>query len=205
MWSPPPLARDRRSSPPGFILPCQPTLAFRVPTSSVWIHEIKHDGYRMICRREGDKARLWSRTMVSWTEAMPRIVEGIRALPCNSCVLDGEAIVQRPDGLDDFHALRSRAGARHAILFAFDLLELDGVDLRPQSLEARKSELRRLLGIPVDGVAFTDSMDERGEDLFRHACMMGLEGIISKRRDSPYRSGRTQAWLKVKCPRYERR
>ncbi|WP_406855194.1 hypothetical protein ABEG18_22030 [Alsobacter sp. KACC 23698] len=120
-------------------------------------------------------------------------------------MLDGEAVVQLPDGRDDFHALRSAAGARNAMLMAFDLLELDGRDLRALPLEERRAELRRLVEAgPVDGVAFVDAMDDDGEALFRHACRLEFEGIISKRRDSPYRSGRSPHWLKSRCPNYVR-
>ncbi|WP_460449140.1 ATP-dependent DNA ligase [Alsobacter sp. SYSU BS001988] len=156
----------------------------------------------MICRRTGSESRLWSRNALNWTGRLPRIATGLLSLPCGSCVLDGEA--QLPDGRDDFHALRSAAGGRHAILMAFDLLELDGRDLRPLPLDERRAGLQRLLAVPVHGVAFVDATDEDGEALFRHACVMGLEGIISKRRDAPYRSGRSQTWRKSKCPGYIR-
>ncbi|WP_406858649.1 hypothetical protein [Alsobacter sp. KACC 23698] len=158
----------------------------------------------MICRRADSESRLWSRNALNWTGRHPRIATGLLSLPCGSCVIDGEAVVQLPDGRDDFHALRSAAGGRHAILMAFDLLELDGRDLRPLPLDERRAELQRLLAAPVDGIAFVDAMAEQGEALFRHACALGLEGIISKRRDSPYRSGRSPTWLKSKCPGYVR-
>ncbi len=159
----------------------------------------------MICRREGAQARLWSRNALNWTQRLPRIVGGLLELPCTSCVLDGEAVVQLPDGRDDFHALRSKAGAQHAILMAFDILELDGKDLRPWPLASRRTVLRHLVeDEPVDGVAYVDETADDGEALFRHACALGLEGIISKRWDSPYRSGRSRRWLKSKCPDYVR-
>jgi bifunctional non-homologous end joining protein LigD len=201
----PPIPAHRRRTPPGFIAPCLACPADRVPTGPLWVHSPKHDGFRMVCRREGPQARLWSRNALNWTQRLPRIAGGLLELPCASCVLDGEAVVQLPDGRDDFHALRSKAGAQHAMLMAFDLLELDGRDLRPLPLEERRAELRRLVETtPVDGVAFVDATDEDGEALFRHACRLGLEGIVSKRRDSPYRSGRSQAWLKSKCASYIR-
>ncbi|WP_460452444.1 ATP-dependent DNA ligase [Alsobacter sp. SYSU BS001988] len=159
----------------------------------------------MICRRADTVSRLWSRNALNWTQRLPRIATGLLSLPCDSCVLDGEAVVQLPDGRDDFHALRSAAGARHAILMAFAILELDGQDLRPWPLSARRAVLRQLIEPePVDGVAYVDETDADGEALLRHACAMGLEGIISKRWDSPYRSGRSQTWLKSTCPNYVR-
>ncbi|WP_406854661.1 hypothetical protein [Alsobacter sp. KACC 23698] len=159
----------------------------------------------MICRREGTQARLWSRNALNWTARLPRIAGGLLELSCGSCVLDGEAVIQLPDGRDDFHALRSKVGAEHAILMAFDLLELDGRDLRPLPLDERRAELRKLIETgTIDGVAFVEAMDDDGEALFRHACKLGFEGIISKRRDSPYRSGRSPHWLKSKCPGYVR-
>lgn len=204
-WRPPPLARDKRSNPPGFIIPCQPTLVHEVPADPRWIHEIKHDGYRMICRKDGGRIRIWSRQAVAWTEGLPGIAAALRLLPCSSCVLDGEAVVQREDGTEDFYALRSRESARNAILIAFDILEINGRDLRPVPLMERKGELWRLLTAGAGAIAAADYLESGGDVLFKHACEMGLEGVVSKRRDSPYRCGRAVLWQKVKCAGYERR
>ncbi|WP_280954487.1 DNA ligase [Alsobacter soli] len=173
-----------------------------MPTGPGWLYQVKHDGYRMQARREASSVALWSRNGLSWTDRLPRFAAGFVSLPCASCVLDGEVVVQLPDGRDDFDALRSVAGAPHAVLLAFDLLELDGRDRRLLPLVERRAELARLLAQPVDGIAMVDALDERGPDLFRHACALGLEGLVCKRTDRRYRSGPSPAWMKVRCPEY---
>src|SRR5947207_11697723 len=118
----------RRSLPAGFIAPCLPTRGQEVPTGPLWIHEIKHDGFRFICRRDGDRVRIFTRRGNDWTERVPAVVEAMRALPGRSATIDGEAVICRPDGLSDFDALRlalARGDAPGAFLYAFDLLELD--------------------------------------------------------------------------------
>ncbi|PSC02671.1 ATP-dependent DNA ligase, partial [Alsobacter soli] len=134
------------------------TLSDVIPTGPGWLYQVKHDGYRLQASREGPDVRLWSRNGLSWTDRLPRIANAVRALPCGSCTLDGEAIVQRDDGRDDFLALRSVTGRIHAALLAFDLLELDGRDLRPLTLLERRAELARLLAQPVDGIAMVDAL-----------------------------------------------
>ncbi|WP_158266652.1 hypothetical protein [Alsobacter soli] len=176
-----------------------------IPTGPGWLYQVKHDGYRMQAHWRAGKVRLWSRNGLAWYERLPRIASGVRELPCASCVLDGEAVVQLPDGRDDFHALRSKQAGLQAVLMAFDLLELDGRDLRQLPLVERRAALARLLAAPVDGIALVDALDEQGPDLFRHACELGLEGLVCKRKDSLYRSGPSLAWLKAKCPDYVRR
>src|SRR4051795_9421725 len=110
-----------RSKPAGFILPCQPALAERPPSGPGWLHEIKFDGYRVIAREDGDKVRLWARTTSDYSKAFTRIRDAVAALPVNSAVLDGEAILLRPDNTSNFEALRSRQGQAGAILVAYDL------------------------------------------------------------------------------------
>jgi bifunctional non-homologous end joining protein LigD len=202
----PPLARERRR-PPGFIVPCQPTLADKPPSGPEWIHELKCDGFRMIARRDGESVRIWSRNGRPWTREFPRIAEAVRALPCSSIVLDGEAICDGDDGRTDFGALLSPGGCEEGYLTAFDLLMLGGKDLRTTPLEARRASLAALLSVAgsPDGIVFSEAFDD-GAALFRHACRLGgIEGIVSKRRDRLYRSGRSSHWLKVLCPDYERR
>src|SRR5712672_3166533 len=120
-------------SPEGFIEPCLPTLAHAVPAGPLWTYEIKHDGFRFICRRDGDQVRIFSRRGHDWTGRVPLIVEALRALPVASLTLDGEGVVCGSDGVSDFDMLRAAIGrqsAREAFLYAFDLLALDGCDLR---------------------------------------------------------------------------
>ena len=127
-----------RSKPEGFILPCQPALADRPPSGPGWLHEIKFDGYRVIARKDGEQVRLWARTTSDYSKAFTRIRDALAALPVDSAVLDGEAIVLRPDNTSDFEALRSRQDQAEAILVAYDIMEANGQDVRPEPLEERR-------------------------------------------------------------------
>jgi bifunctional non-homologous end joining protein LigD len=195
----------KRRSPPGFILPCQPVLAREIPTGPEWIHELKWDGFRIIARREYGLVRLWSRNALNWADTFLRIRAALERLPAEKVVIDGEAVLLTAEGRSDFHRLRTNA-ARDAQLVVFDLLSIEGRDLRQQPLWARRKRLADLLEqAPGDGLLFSGSVEGReGEALFRHACAMNLEGIVSKRIASPYRSGRYEGWRKIKCPDYER-
>jgi bifunctional non-homologous end joining protein LigD len=198
-----------RSKPPGFILPCQPALAERPPSGPDWLRENKFDGYRVIARKDGEQVRLWSRTTSDYSKAVTRIRDALAALPVDSAVIDGEAVVLRPDNSCDFEALRSRQGQAEAILVAYDLIVDDGQDVRPEPLEARRKRLAKLLSRKSkalrDGIQLSDAITGDGAAIFRHACGLGLEGIVSKRIGSRYVSGRTRAWLKTKNPDFERR
>jgi bifunctional non-homologous end joining protein LigD len=140
--------------------------------------------------------RLWSRTARDWSTAFTGIVGAIRRLAEESFTIDGEVVCVRPDGLPDFHALRSEVGCRDARLIAFDLLVFDGWDLRGLPLYERRMLLQGLVRGASDQLWFSADFADAG-DLFRHACAMGLEDIVSKRRDSPYRSGRYDGWRKI--------
>ena len=190
--------------PQGFIEPCLPTLADKVPSGPQWVHEIKHDGFRFICRRDGDSVRVFSRRGHDWTGRVPRIAEALAKLRVKSVTLDGEGVVCREDGVSDFDKLRAavgRLGSRDAFLCAFDLLEINGTDLRRDSWEVRRATLASILRRSRDGIRLSEHLDMTdGNMIFHHACAMGLEGIVAKRRDRPYRSGRSPDWIKVKNP-----
>ncbi len=190
--------------PPGFIEPCLPTNGRAVPSGPEWVYEIKHDGYRFICHREGDRVRVFSRRGNDHTERAPGIAEALMALKVKSITIDGEGVVCGPDGVTDFNRLRAalgRKGSRQAFLYAFDLLELDGIDLRREPWETRRATLTSILRKSVDGVRLCEHIEGTdGMTIFGHACRMGLEGIVAKRRDRPYRSGRSPDWIKVKNP-----
>jgi bifunctional non-homologous end joining protein LigD len=190
--------------PPGFIEPCLPTPADLVLSGPHWVHEIKHDGFRFICRREGNRMRVFSRRGYDWTDRVPRIVDTFARLPATSVTLDGEGVACDPNGVTDFELLRAALGRpskREVFLYAFDLLELDGRDMRREPWSDRRWRLARLLRGAGHGVQLSDHMEGTdGEAAFRQACAMGLEGIVAKRRDRPYRSGRTPDWVKVKNP-----
>jgi bifunctional non-homologous end joining protein LigD len=134
-------------SPSGFIDPCLPTPSRNVPDGPRWIFEIKHDGFRFIARRDGDRIRVFSRNGRDWTDKVPSIIEAVRTLPVTSATLDGEGVVVDDRGVTDFERLRSalagRGGSREPFLFAFDLLELDGDDLRREAVENLTSDAER--------------------------------------------------------------
>jgi bifunctional non-homologous end joining protein LigD len=179
------------------------TLAGRAPDDEAWVHEIKYDGYRLLALvRDGD-ARLITRGGHDWTARFPSIAQAL-ALPGRNAVLDGELVVLDRGGASSFQALQNalRGDASGPLVFqAFDLLHLDGRDTRPLPLLERKALLRGLLqGAPADGaIRYSDHIVGRGAVFHRRACELGLEGIISKRADAPYREGRSRAWLKIKC------
>jgi bifunctional non-homologous end joining protein LigD len=188
-----------RLLPTGFIEPCIPTPAHKPPTGPVWVHEIKHDGYRLIvCRRRG-RVRLFTRSGYDWTERYPLIASAAAELACDATI-DGEAVVCNDDGIADFERLHSRLYNGTAFLWAFDLLQLDGEDLRPRPLSERKDALRRLLRRARHGIQFLDHLEDDGSLVFDHVCRLGLEGIVSKDRTRPYRSGPSKTWLKIKNP-----
>jgi bifunctional non-homologous end joining protein LigD len=144
LWRSPPTARR----PAGFIEPCLPTLARLVPSGPQWAHEIKHDGYRFICRRDGNRVRVFSRRGHDWTDRVPLIAEALAKLRVKSVTLDGEGVVCSPSGVSDFDRLRAavgRRGSRDAFLYAFDLLELDGQDLRRGPWDVRRETLTSVL------------------------------------------------------------
>jgi bifunctional non-homologous end joining protein LigD len=183
-----------------FIPLCIPTRAHKPPVGPDWVHEIKHDGYRLQVRHDGDSVRLFTRRGYDWTARYPAIVGTAAELHAGSFTLDGEAVVCGPDGIAIFDALHRRGTVSEAMLYAFDLLELDGEDLRELPLGDRKKHLARLVGKRRLGIVLSEHTDKDGAAIFRHACKMGLEGIVSKRLSAPYRSGPSRDWIKVKNP-----
>jgi bifunctional non-homologous end joining protein LigD len=159
----------------------------------------QHDGYRLIVQREGKRVRLFTRNGHDWTDRYPLIVEAALRNRSSSFVIDGEAVLLGVDGISDFNGLHSRRHSEEVQLYAFDILALDGDDLRNLALHLRKNNLARLLARRPEGIFISQfEQGEIGPDLYRHACLMGLEGLVSKRRDSTYRAGRSPNWVKVK-------
>ncbi len=184
---------------PAHLDPCLPTRGTKVPASPDWIHEIKHDGYRLIVQRDGSKVRLFTKNGHDWTSRYPLIVESALRNRSKSFVIDGEAVLLGVDGVSDFDGLHSRRQDDEIQLYAFDILAVDGKDLRALPLHLRKNNLARLLARRPEGIFVADvEQGEIGPDLFRKACEFGLEGLVSKRRDSAYRAGRSLNWIKVK-------
>ena len=187
--------------PAGFIAPCLPTNAPQPPSGSMWLHEIKHDGFRVIARKDSTRVKLYSRPGNDLTERFPLIVEPLSRLRARTCIIDGEAVVCGDDGIASFDRIRYRRHDASAFFFAFDLIELNGDDLRRDPLAVRKATLASLLAQAPAGLRFNEHFEhEDGPLVFAHACKMGLEGIVSKRKDSRYRSGRSPDWIKSKNP-----
>src|SRR5262245_11704739 len=184
-----------------FIPPCLPSPADGVPSRAGWLHEIKHHGFRLMVRRDAARVRLITRNGHDWTGRFPLIVQAADTLRVRSFLIDGEAVAIDGDGLPSFDRLRYRRADGAVFLFAFDLLEIDGEDLRRDRIESRKRELARLLRNARLGLQLNEHVDDLPSDVvFRHACKLGLEGIVSKRLGSRYRSGRSADWLKMKNP-----
>jgi bifunctional non-homologous end joining protein LigD len=190
----------RHVPPAGFIEHCVPIPAAKPPAGPQWVHEIKHDGYRLIVRRDGARVRVFTRRGYDWTEQFSAITAAAAKVPALSFTIDGEAVVTGTDGVAAFDELHGRRRFDEAFLWAFDLLELNGVDLRPLPFSKRKARLAKLLAGGVPGMALNEHIDADGAAVFVEACRMGLEGIVSKRRDAPYRSGRSGDWVKTKNP-----
>jgi bifunctional non-homologous end joining protein LigD len=171
------------------------------PSGDGWIHEIKHDGYRTLLVIDGGKVRAFSRHGRDWTGPYRRVVEACTRLSCKSALLDGEIVVQDENGLSDFDPLRSaiHKAPHRIVFFGFDLLHLDGQDLRRTTLMERRTALRELIAPdPRSPIQFSDHADCEGALFFKLAADLGLEGIVSKRAKSLYHSGPSKNWLKTK-------
>jgi len=194
----------RKAMLPVFVEPSLALLRDKAPNGRKWIHEIKFDGYRLQVRISGRKVQLLTRRSLDWTKRFPTIARAFEALPVSSALIDGEAVVQDERGLSSFSGLQAdlKAGRYDRMAyFAFDLLYCEGRDVRSVQLEERRRILRELMeALPADSVAkFSDHLEDDGSDVLLHACQLGLEGIVSKRVDLPYISGRGEHWIKTKC------
>jgi ATP-dependent DNA ligase len=178
---------------------CIPSRSTTVPDAPDWLHEFKYDGYRLRVERDGDRVRLITRGGYNWTDRYPWIVEAALKNRQKRFVIDGEAVILGVDGISDFDALHSGKHDDEVQLCAFDILVEGGDDLRKLPLWMPKANLERLLARRPEGIFINPfERGEIGPDLFRAACNMGLEGLVSKRRDRPYQAGRSKYWVKVK-------
>jgi bifunctional non-homologous end joining protein LigD len=188
---------------PSVIAPQLATLARRAPGHGNWSYEIKFDGYRMLSRVEHGAARLITRNGYDWTDRLPKLRDALESLAVDTAWLDGEAVVLNADGMPDFNALQNafdRRSTSKIVLFVFDLLYLNGEDIREQPLRVRREALKTLMD-EVDGhlLRFSRDFPQDPATLLESARAMKLEGIIEKRGDAPYRSGRSTDWIKLKC------
>ena len=200
----PALKGAKRAALPAFVEPCLATLTDKAPDSANWIHEIKFDGYRLQARLDGGKVKLLTRKGLDWTRKFAGIADAVAKLDADTALIDGELVVEGDDGVTSFSLLQEelKSGRQSRLVYyVFDLLYLDGQDLRPLPLVERKEALAQLIQSvrKPTPLRFSESIAERGPVLLKHACALGLEGIISKRDDAPYRSGRGHDWVKTKC------
>lgn len=195
---------------PDRVEPCLALLKTTPPTGPDWAYEIKWDGYRLAIHIEPKGVRIITSGGHDWTHRFPAIAEAAKNLGVSTAILDGEAVVLNSEGRSNFGALQRSLGGRggkrastESVLFAFDLLYFDGHDLTRTELSVRRHLLEDLLDGAVGAIQFSEEVHGDGDELLQNACSIGLEGIVAKHRDSPYRSGRTGDWLKIKCVQSE--
>jgi bifunctional non-homologous end joining protein LigD len=187
------------NAPAAFIHPCQPIVAKEPPSGSGWAHELKHDGYRLQIYVRDGRVRLYTINGANWSKRYPLIVRDAGRIE-GSAIIDAEVVWLDPDGMAVFDALHSRVNDANASACAFDLLMLNGDDLRRKPYVQRKAALRKLLR-HGRGIQYVEHAEGHGDRLFETVCKLGLEGIVSKKLDAPYRSGPSKAWIKVKNPK----
>ena len=192
------------SSPPKFIAPQLATLVASAPNEPGWVHEIKFDGYRLLAVVADSGARVFTRAGNDWSDRFVPLCAAFAKLRITDAVIDGEAVNANQEGHFSFHALQhalSHKKLDRLKYYAFDLLHLNGVDLRPRPLTERKRLLQEVLRGAPALLQYSQHFVESGDKMLAHACSLGLEGIVSKRADASYKSGRVGSWLKSKCVR----
>ena len=197
------LAGARKGALPDWIEPELATLVDDAPRGDGWLHEIKFDGYRALARLETGRVRLLTRRGNDWTKKFQSVAEALKELPVNQALIDGEIVVLKENGASSFEALQqalSRGDDSQMLYYVFDILHLNRCDLTHVTLDRRKELLRELVPSAEEGrLRFSDHVEGQGPDFLKQACRIGLEGVVSKRRDRPHRSGRIGDWLKAKC------
>src|SRR5262245_23256324 len=187
------------NAPAAFIFPCQPIVAKQPPTGPGWAHELKHDGYRLQIHVRDGRVRLYTINGANWSKRYPVIVEAASRIK-GSAIIDAEVVWLDSEGMAIFDALHSRVNDAKASACAFDLLMLNGDDLRRKPYVERKAALRKLLR-HGRGIQYVEHAEGHGDKLFSAMCRLGLEGIVSKKLNAPYRSGPSKTWIKVKNPK----
>jgi bifunctional non-homologous end joining protein LigD len=193
------LPGSRPAPAPAFIEPCLLTQQPKLPAGERWQYEIKLDGYRTQIHVRAGKARAFTRNGLDYTDDFAPVCDAAAVLPANSLVLDGEVVAPDKDGRPNFHALRLKTARDRLLFYAFDLLYIDGFDLRACALADRRGILAQVIAARPGGrILMSETIDEPGDVVLRHVAKLGLEGVVAKRIDSPYRSGRVASWIKVK-------
>lgn len=200
----PAISKAKKALLPVFVEPSLATLVDVAPSGPEWLHEIKFDGYRLQARIDGNTVKLLTRKGLDWTSKFRAIADALRATKLGSALIDGEVVVETEAGLSSFSALQeaiSSGQSERMVFYAFDLLYLDGTSMAAAPLVERKTLLATLFEDAPEGgaIRFAEHIETEGGAMLRHACRLGLEGIVSKRKDQPYRSGRAHHWLKTKC------
>lgn len=188
---------------PGFIEPALAASVERVPSGERWIHEIKFDGYRVQVHLANETLRVFTRRGHDWTRRFKKVADDAWHIKAGSAIIDGEVVVPSADGSTDFSVLQNELKGRSSkiVLVAFDLLYINGQDVRRLPLMQRKAELKKI--ISGTDVQFSESFEIEGREMFAHACKIRLEGVVSKVRDSIYASGRGNNWVKKTCAQRE--
>ncbi|MET4721167.1 bifunctional non-homologous end joining protein LigD [Bradyrhizobium japonicum] len=188
---------------PGFIEPTLASSSDRVPSGERWIHEIKFDGYRVQVHLANEAAKVFTRRGHDWTRRFKKVADDAWHIKASSAIIDGEVVVPAADGSTDFSVLQNelKGTSTKIVLVAFDLLYLNGSDLRKVPLLERKAALKKI--ITGSDVQFSESFEIDGREMFTHACKVGLEGVVSKVRDSVYASRRGDNWVKKTCAQRE--
>jgi bifunctional non-homologous end joining protein LigD len=188
---------------PGFVEPALATSIERVPSGARWLHEIKFDGYRVQVHLKDADIKVFTRRGNDWTKRFRKIANDAWHISAGSAIIDGEVVVPDVNGTTDFSVLQNELKGKSTkiVLVAFDLLYLNGYDLRKLPLVERKTHLKKL--IAETDIQFSESFEVDGPDMFAHACKVGLEGVVSKVRDSRYVSGRVNDWVKKACAQRE--
>lgn len=188
---------------PGFVEPALASSIEKVPSGARWIHEIKFDGYRVQVHLANEAVKVFTRRGHDWTDRLKKVADDAWHIKAGSAIVDGEVVVPAADGTTDFSVLQNELKGKSTsiVLVAFDLLYLNGRDLRKLPLFQRKTELKKI----IDGteIQFSESFELEGREMFEHACKIGLEGVVSKVRDSEYASGRGKNWVKKTCAQRE--
>jgi bifunctional non-homologous end joining protein LigD len=188
---------------PGFIEPQLATTIGNVPSGERWIHEIKFDGYRVQIQLANEAVKVFTRRGHDWTRRFRKVADDAWHISAGSAIIDGEVVVPAADGTTDFSVLQNelKGESGKIVLVAFDLLYLNGYDLRKLPLIERKTHLKKLIVGP--SIQFSESFETDGREIYKHACKVGLEGVVSKVRDSRYASGRSNDWVKKTCAQRE--
>jgi bifunctional non-homologous end joining protein LigD len=180
-----------------FIPPCEPTLRTRLPKGEAWFYEVKFDGYRLQAHKAGSTVTLYTRKGRDWTERFPHLAASLTSLACGSAILDAELV--HVDGFEALHAQVNRRIEDDLVLWGFDLMQLNGTDLRAVALDDRKRRLGHLIERSAIGRLLLWEAFTNGERLLAECGKRGLEGVVAKHGASVYRSGRSTSWVKVKC------